>query len=311
MEYILHKILEARPTLRPITMKNYKHYLISIGKKVTQSEFKNLDFSKNFEKVNFFLDEYTFNTRRAITTSLVVALGALDDPYDNKSSYDKLLAQQRTEFNKNKLLKKPDKKVIDNWKTMSDLKKIQNKWRRKVNDDNIPNRDVLSKRSQEILQNYLIVSLYTLMPPRRLIYSDVELISTTNFKKLAKIQKEKNYLVFSKSLKKIFFWFGYQKSKQQSDEYALQKPNPRVRKILQLYLRFHRDRQWLLYNRLDRPMLHNNLGAQIKKLLGVGASMIRKIYITENTKQAHLMIDTIASKMGHSSQMAYDSYLQK
>ena len=271
-KWIIFKIKKARPGIREITINNYLNYLKSVAKKVTGEEFKNLDFTKDYEKVKFYLDEYTFNTRRAITTALIVGLGALDDPNKNKKKYDELLSVLRLEANNNKKNNIQSEKVKEQWTTMGELRKIYNKWRRLVNDDDIPNRDVLSRRSQEILQNYLIVALYTLMPPRRLIYSDLELISTVKFKKLKNIQKKRNYLVFSKSLRKIFFWFGYQKSKIESDNNALQKPN---------------------------------------KLLGVGATMIRKIYITENTKEAHMKIHNIASKMGHSPQMAFDSYLQK
>lgn len=305
------KIKKARPGIRQITVNNYLNYLKSVAKKVTGEEFKNLDFTKDYEKVKFYLDEYTFNTRRAITTALIVGLGAIDDPNKNKKKYDELLTVLRLEANNNNKNNVQSEKVKEQWTTMAELRKIYNKWRRLVNDDDIPNRDVLSRRSQDILQNYLIVSLYTLMPPRRLIYSDLELISTVKFKKLKNIQKKRNYLVFSKSLRKIFFWFGYQKSKIESDNNALQKPNNRIRKILQLYLRFNRNRQWLLYNNKGEPISHNGLGITLKKLLGVGATMIRKIYITENTKEAHMKIHNIASKMGHSPKMAFDSYLQK
>tara|TARA_R110000737_G_C14567117_1_gene483404 strand:- start:131 stop:1066 length:936 start_codon:yes stop_codon:yes gene_type:complete len=310
MDYVIFKIKQARPTLRDVTIKNYTSFLKSAAKKVTQEEFKNLDFLKDAEKTKFFLDEYSFNTRRAILSAIVVALGATDDPYDNKKQYDTYLSELHGEYLKRLRSNKKSEKTKDQWTTMNELRKHQNQWRKKVNDDDIPNRDELSKRSQQILQNYLIVSLYTLMPPRRHIYSSVELISTIKFKKLSKISLKRNYLVFSKSLRKIFFHFGYQKSEYQASVNAYQKPPKKLFSILQLYLRFNRNRQWLLYNNKDEPMSSNTLGVQIKSLLGVGTTMIRKIYVTENTEAAHKQIQEIANSMGHSFNMAKSAYLK-
>ena len=310
MDFIEFKIRKARPTLRDVSIKNYLNYLKALSKKVTQEEFKNLDFLKDFEKVNFFLQQYKFNTRRSILTACVVGLGATGDPYDNKKKYDKLLDTMRKELNIIKQNPIMTEKTKENWTTMKALLKKQNEWRKKVNTDDIPNRDTLSNRSRLILQNYLIASLYTLMPPRRHIYSSVELISTIKFKKLSKVSLQRNYLVFSKALRKVFFHFGYQKSSNESIKNAYQKPPKKMIRILKLYLRFNRDKQWLLYNRMNEPLGANALGIQIKKLLGVGTTMIRKIYITEHTGGAHKTITDLASKMGHSTSVAKSSYLQ-
>ena len=311
MDFIEFKIKKARPTLRDISVKNYLNYIKSLSKRVTNETFKNIDFLKDFEKVNFFLQQYKFNTRRSILTACVVVLGATENPFNNKIQYDKLLDTMRKELNVRKKNPEMTEKIKSQWKTMDELLKIQNEWRKKVNRDDIPNRDELSNRSKILLQNYLIVSLYTLMPPRRHIYSSVELISTIKFKKLSKVSLERNYLVFSKSLRKIFFHFGYQKSINESTNNAYQKPPKKILKILKLYLRFNRDRQWLFYNKMNEPMSSNTLGVQVKNLLGIGTTMIRKIYITEHTELAHKTINELAAKMGHSSQVAGESYLQK
>ena len=310
MDYVIFMIKKARPHLREITVKNYVGFIKSLSKKVTQADFKNLDFLKDFTKTKFFLEKYTFNSRRAVLSAVIVVLGATNDPYDNKKEYDTYLTSLHSQYLKNLNSNKKSEKTAEQWTTMKELRKIQNQWRKKVNEDDIPNRDELSKRSHAILQNYLIVSLYTLMAPRRHIYSNVELISTVKFKKLSQIQLKRNYLVFSKSLRKIFFHFGYQKSAYQAEHNAYQKPPRRVFTILQLYLRFNRNRQWLLYNNRGEPMAANGLGTAVKKLLGVGTTMIRKIYITENTEAAHKQIELLANKMGHSPSMAKSAYLK-
>ena len=310
MDYVEFKIKQSRPHLRQVTVNNYTSFIKSLSKKVTNEDFKNIDFLKDYEKVKFFLEKYTFNSRRAVLSAVIVVLGATDDPFHNKKEYDVYLTSLHAQYIKNLNSNKKSEKTVEQWTTMKELRKIQNQWRKKVNNDDIPNRDKLSKRSQQILQNYLIVSLYTLMAPRRHIYSSVELMDTVKFKKLSDIQKKRNYLVFSKSLRKIFFHFGYQKSETQSINNAYQKPPPKIIKILKLYLRFNRDRQWLFYNNKGEPMSSNTFGIQVKALLGVGTTIIRKIYITENTEQAHKIIETLANKMGHSSSMAKHAYLK-
>jgi len=310
MDYIKFKIEKARPAIRAVTIQNYLNFLKGISLRVTNSKFKNLDFLEDNERVIIFLEKYKLNSRRAVNNAIIVALGALNDPFHNKIVYDKYGGMLREKVEEIKQQKLKDPKVAEQWKSMEELRKINNKWRRMVNADDIPNRDELTKKSQQILQNYLITSLYTLMPPRRHIYSNIELILTPEFKKLSKIQLQRNYLVFSKGLRRIFFHFGYQKSQKEADTHAYQKPPPRLWRILQLYLRFNSRRQWLLYNIKGEPMSSNTLGVQVKALFGVGTTMIRKIFITENTKEAHKKIDDLAAAMGHSPSVAKSSYLQ-
>ena len=119
-----------------------------------------------------------------------------------------------------------------------------------------------------------------------------------------------DFLVFSNSSRIIFFHFGDQKSETEAVLHARQKPPKKLRDVIEIYLRFNHGREYLLVNNRGGMLGQDGLGRTLLKLFGIGSTMIRKIYISEHTKDAHNVIESLASKMGHSATMARASYLK-
>ena len=159
------------------------------------------------------------------------------------------------------------------------------------------------------MQRYLIASLYTYQAPRRNIYSSTKLIGIKAFRALSKEAHDDNYLVFSKGFKTLFFYFGHQKSK------LIDNPRvditPKMKKVLRQYLFFNHNNKYLLVDRSGKQMSANALSKQLVSIFGMGASMMRKIYVSEKTKYYHKYIDKLSAKMGHSSNTAKTFYVKE
>ena len=310
MDLIRKMIRLSRPNIKDITIKNYVNYLNRLSKDVVKEPLTNLNFLKDVVKVQLFLDAMSFNSRRSTITAVVVALKATMDPHGVLKIYDALLMKAKGEYSKLLGTKHKSDATMQKWTTMKKLLKIQKSWRTKVMDNHIPDKEGLTTKNHAILQNYLIASLYTLIPPRRNIYGVVKLIKTTDFKKLRGSELKDNFLVFSNSFRIIFFHFGDQKSETEAVLHARQKPPKKLRDVIELYLRFNHGREYLLVNNRGGMLGQDGLGRTLLKLFGIGSTMIRKIYISEHTKDAHNVIESLASKMGHSATMARASYLK-
>ena len=310
MELLTKIIRVSRPNVKDITIKNYVNFLNRISKAVSGKPLTNLNFLKDVDKVKDFLDGLSFNSMRSSLTSIIVGLKAVQDPHSVLLQYVELFLKAKNEYYEKLGTKEKSEKTIENWTTMKALLKVQKSWRKKILENHIDEKQGLTKKNQNILQNYLIASLYTLQPPRRGIYGIVKLITTTEFKKLQGSELKENYLVFSNSFRIVYFYFGNQKSAKESINNPIQKPSKKLKKVLELFLRFNHGREYLLTNNRGTMLGLDGLGRHLIEIFGIGSTMIRKIYISENTKVAHDLIDTIASKMGHSSSMARSSYLK-
>ena len=311
MDFIRQSIRISRPNIKDQTINNYIRFLNRIAKEVTGETLKSLNFLKDIQKTQLFLDAMSFNSRRTTLIAIVVGLKSINDPHGVKAIYDALLMKAKGDYFKSLNTQQKSAKTMENWTTMKKLIKIRKLWKKKVDDFNIVEKTELTKKQNDLLQTYLIASLYTMIPPRRCIYGIVKLISTANFKKLTDEQRRDNFFVFSDSFRIMYFYFGNQKSATESKKHAKQKVPKKLRNVLELFLRFNSDREYLLVNNRGGMLGLDGCGRHLKDIFGVGPTMIRKIYISENTKVAHDLIENIASKMGHSVGMARASYVKK
>lgn len=311
MDFIKHAIKLKRPNLREVSVKNYANFLNRLSKLVEGHELKSLKFLKNIKKVIFYLDEMTFNSMRSTLTSIIVALDATDDIFKIKPEYDTLFAKAKIVYDKKLTTNKKSAKTSSNWTTLGALLKKQKALAKEVKNNHIADKQGLTTKNQKLLQNYLIASLYTLTPPRRNIYATVQMMPMEKFKKLKEdVLSKNNYLVFTPALRKIFFYFGIQKSQRQAEHYAKQTLPPKLFKVLKMYVFFNANQKYMLRNNRGGPYTSTGLSIKVKELLGIGSTMIRKIYITEKTKESHDLIEATANAMGHSVGMAKAAYLK-
>ena len=313
MENITKLIKKDRPNIRDITLKNYTRYLQTILNGV---ESKDINIVKKFDKIKPFLESKKMSVRKALTASILVYLRA-ENEEKNKDIIDKYriyLLDLNKKYTKDKSDREKDERENNNWATLEELHKIRQKLHKKVVEENIPVQETLSNKEKDLLQQYLVASLYTLLPPRRNIYSSVNVITLQEYNKLKGDELKKNYLVFNKPKTKIFFHFGKQKSKNFTKPQKIEVTKE-LKKVIKLYLKHHEGNA-LLKNKKGERMTENGLTKYLNKVFKIGnkkisSSMIRKIFASEVVGKAHELIEETAEKMGHSVATQKSNYVKK
>ena len=312
MEQITNLIKKDRPNIREITLKNYGRYLQTIMKGV---DSKDINIVKKFQKIKTYLETKKMSVRKALTASILVYLRAEDKDKNEDiiNKYRIYLLDLNKKYTQDKSDREKNDKENNNWATLEDLHKVRAKLHKKIIEENIHQEDNLSNKEKDLLQQYLVASLYTLLPPRRNIYSSVEIIPLQQYNKLKGDDRKKNYLVYNKPKTKIFFHFGKQKSRNFKEQKI--DATKELKKVLRLYLKHH-NRKYLLNNKKGERMTENGLTKYLNKVFKIGgkkisSSMIRKIFATEVVGKAHELIEDTAEKMGHSVATQKSNYVKK
>ena len=131
----------------------------------------------------------------------------------------------------------------------------------------------LTKQQRKTLQQYLVASLYTLIPPRRLDYSNMKIVSYREYRKMPSDElKASNYLVVQSRVKK-YFSFG-ENSQKNKQNFVMRVP-PKLNQILNLYLKHHSATDYLLLNsRNIKQGTWRNYFTNIKNLYRSSKTMV-------------------------------------
>lgn len=167
-----------------------------------------------------------------------------------------------------------------------------------------------TRENYDKLLNHLILSLYTMTPPRRnLDYFKMEIA-----KNPSEIEDGKNYLLWTRKAKQFVFQ-EYKTAKKYGKEVI---PIPEgLSYVIDFYLK-HREKialsskQFLVkYGDLDLEN-SNEITRRLNNVLGkkIGASMLRHIYLTETLGDTVAKMEELATDMGHSVSQQRD-YIKK
>ena len=312
MDDIKQQIMTARPHLRPVTINNYMFTLHKLAQHIDGGTLDHFAFLIEVDDVMQYIETHALTSQATMLTAIIVALTSetprTPEIDDLVKEYRNIFYEKKRDISKLARGNNKNEKEVAQWKTLKQLHKIRDNIYNEVLAKHIPDKQGLTQSNKRLLQKYLIASLYTYQPPRRNIYASTDLINIKDFRRLRKEDHDANYLVFSKGFKTLFFYFGHQKSK------LIQEPkvdiSPKLKRVLRLYLFFNHDQKHLIIDRDGKQMSRNSLTQQIKSIFGMGASMLRKIYISDKTKNYHKYIDKLAKKMGHSANTAKHSYLK-
>jgi len=211
------------------------------------------------------------------------------EKYQNKI---KLLSLEiQNEIEKNKLSDKQKKNYLS-WSQILDIKE---KVKKELEDANY--------KSKPKYKFYTIMSLYTQLPPRRLLdYANLKFYNRKPIHK--KINKDENYLILNKKAGYLLF-NNYKTSKV----YKTQKIDlpPQLLKELKKYVEQNRLIQGEVLFGLDANYLGKHISQQMQKYSGVPVTVniMRHSFITnlDNNKISVKKRKTIAKKMAHSVEL--------
>jgi len=261
--------------------------MINILRKAFDIPDGEIEFLKDSQKVIDWIEssKYALNSKKAIYIAIVGTLKS-DETYDLKpyrDQMDKYNKEVVANYNEQTLSKSEETKYLP-WTEILDA----------VEKARVAVEDVWT------LQEYVILALYTLMPPVRLDYGEMKVVPVEPAEPVG------NYLVWSK--KPYFYFSDYKTFKV----YGVMKIQlcPALVKVLEEWLAY--PDQYLLVDRSGSPLGAVALGQLIistfQKHCGkkVGVSMLRHSYISY-VRAKELPIkksDALAHQMMHSPKMS-------
>jgi len=286
-------IKTKRSNLTEGSIKTYISMLTNLYKKINNNkEFDHKFFISNPNEVINHLKDKEPKNRKTILSALVV----LCDGSSSCDKYRKLMLSDAEKANKEAETQIKTDKQNDNWVSFENVKAIHNNLRKEVNP--LWNKEKLSTDELQRIQNYVILSLYTMIPPRRLLdYTEM---------KIKKIDEEKdNYLEKNKLV------FNRYKTAKFYGKQEVEIPL-KLKLLLNRWIKLN-PTDYLLFDVKGDKLTPSKLTQRLNKIFNnksISASMLRHIYISDEILKdvpALEKLKKIAGDMAHdiSTQMLY------
>lgn len=283
------------------TINLYMKYLCILNNK---KAFNNLAFLKKTDEVAKILNEYSPNTVKTIYSALVSCLSTVKTNKTYKTVYEhyhQMMISCAKVYNERDTSVKTDKEKA-NWTNWEDVLKVRNDLHTKVQE--FQSKKTLSVTEYNTLLEWTILSLYTILPPRRNL--DYIVMYVTH--NLNPEDKDKNYLVLGKKPEFIFNKFKTAKV------YGTQKIDvpPELMSVLDVFLAHHPNMTSreepikLLVDSKGKPMTAiNTITRILNKIFGknVGSSMLRHSFLSDKFGKVEKEREMLADEMAHSVSM--------
>lgn len=292
--------LEKKFQEKNISGSSIKLYMNNLRKLNDGQEITSFKFLEKPEKIVEKLVKYKPTTKRNFLISIVSALNT-----DNNSKIKKLYGKYYDlMLNMNDEVKNivhtadelPEWKVIQ--EKAEELKKAVNEFK---------DKKTISPPEFETLLKYVVLSLYTLQPPRR--NGDyLEMYIVEKYKN--DMSNEKNYLSRSTA---EFIFNQYKTAKKYNQQ--VESITPEMAEVLRIYLKFHPllksgklpkgvdEVKFLVYRDGEGVSQMNSITRILNSILGKGiaSSKLRHIYLTSKYGDTIKEQEKDAQAMGHST----------
>ena len=301
MTTFLNNIFNKRD--KPISENSEKLYTRNLEKINENKPVTDLKFLKNIKEVLSKIQKYKPTTQRSFIIAICTVLKNNDDNLYNH--YYEILSKMNNDLKVN--VEKSDKQN-QNWIEDDEVNQIYENLQKAV----IGNKSK-SKESYEALLNYLILSLYVLIPPRRnLDYVLLVISNDTTDKKF-------NYL----DLAQKKFIFNNYKTQGTYDSVIIDIPDDLL-KVIKSYMVKHPHKAKLNNKKYHIHFLVNFYGEEINKStqmtkilnsifggLKIGSSMLRNMYLTNKYSGMMKELKNDVKDMSTSVDVALNNYIKK
>jgi hypothetical protein len=277
-------------------------YLFQLRQLNGSEPIESIDFLRDVPRVLKYLEKYKSSTIRTKLISVIAALKCFDEP-ELLQEYSSIVKQ----INDNTDATVKSESQEKNWMSKNDIMELWKKY-----DDEVAtfaNKRKITEKQQEILLRFMILSLYTLISPRR----NMDYHKMIIVKKITPdLSNEFNYL----DLKTKSFSFRNYKTAGKYNEQIEQIPE-KLFNVIKIYLKFHsKDCNFFLC--IDnKPLPHSNsITLILNSIFGkkIGCSMLRNIFMTDNFKELQPMLEDLKQKckeLGTSPATAMNNYIKK
>ena len=324
MDTLVNTLKEKRG-VRDSTIKIYKRMLNRLSQKINKKDYENRDFLKSKQKeIIEFLNTQTDSVKKNFISSILIALSpeAKRTPLKGfKEAYDKynnILLEEHKKYYDGIKDKQKNEKESKNWMEWDDILKYMRKLAGKIRKLGYTQKSdvVKSKKDLDLLQQYLVLSLYTLHSPRRLEYADIKVVDNGEFNKLSSSEKDNNIYLVKISRNKKFFSFGKNAVKSETSENVKIPVDRQLNSVINLWLNFNKSDHFLLDSRGNK-LTKNGLTKFIQKIFrpldkNISASMLRKIKVSHEFDPAiEDKKKKMAKEMNHSVDIQQKVYSKK
>ena len=257
---IINTLKQKRPNLHTKSVKTYVSLLKNIMKNMNYENIDDLD--RNPGKVIEFLKE-KYDNLNGIKTRL----SSLFVITNNKAYHSDMMTnieKYNTETNK----QKKNEKQKENWMTAQEIEHIYDNMETSIKP--LWKKKDLSTKELMKIQDFVILSLFTLIPPRRSL-DYVEF-------KINNIDTNKDNYIKSNSLV-----FNTYKTSTQKGQQTIKIPKE-LKSLLTKYIKLISDKSdYLIFNNKIQQLSIPNFTLRLNKIFGkkVSVNMLRHIYLSE------------------------------
>jgi hypothetical protein len=260
-------------------------------------QIKNINFLYDINNINNKIQHLKPNTQRTYIIAIVSLLACMNKSQKVPKKLKKLYEDYSKLMDEYNTTLKDQTKITDGTKIISndDISKIYERLKQ--------NKD----KTKRAYQDYLILSLYTLLPPRRnLDYQLMKYIKKYN----ENLSNDFNYYDGNT------FYFNNYKTKGTYKKQELDVP-----KELQEIINYHinnnnlNENDFILrdFNKETEIKGNNGMTIILNKIFGdkIGASMLRRSYLSNKYSNVQNDLQSDTKAMGTSVNTANDNYIKK
>ena len=324
MEKLMEEVKQSRG-VRDTSIALYKRHLNKLAMDITGKEYQNEKFLKTkVDEIIKYLDDKSNSVRRNFSASIMIALSpkqknSPSEEYRNVyERYAKLLTEGQSNYLESKKDNKMNSKEEKNWMNFDEVISLRDNILKKLKKEKISMSSTdISKSNFDLLQQYLVLSLYTMQAPRRNEYATMKIINKKEYLDLDKDDlKKNNYLVNLSKTNKLFS-YGSDKVKSKieggSNTINISKE---LNSVLNLWLHFNKSDNLLVTQQGGMGMTKNQLTLLLNRIFKpkmISTSMLRKIYLTNmfgDETERNAKKEMVANEMNHSVSVANNIYIK-
>jgi len=304
---IIDKALESRQ-LSQNSINLYKRNLLKLN---DNKPIRSFNFLKNKEEILNKIKELKPTTQRSYIISIC---SVLRDIPKYKKMYEEYFELLKDFNNDLKVNTDKSEKQEKNWISQEEVLSVHKKLKEDVM-NLLQKKRKIDKAVFNKLLNYMILSLYTLINPRRnKDYSLMKIASNTD-------DENYNYLMIDKKNTMKFLLNKY-KTDKKYHSVEIDVPDD-LKEVIQLYLKYHPLKAELKKKDYDIPFLVDEQGKGLKnsteitkilnKIFGkkISSSMLRNIFLTDKYGNVMEELKKDTKAMATSVDVAMNNYIKE
>jgi hypothetical protein len=278
-------IKDNRPNISLSSVKTYISNIKSVAKALNTKLDTIEDIIKNSDEIFNYLEGQKLNVRKTKLSAFVVLL---DRGKDNDADTSKILVKFRKRITKDgaDYEERENKQELtdsqkENYISWDEVLKVYNNL--KTEAEPLMKLQRLTLNQFKKLMDYVLLSMYVLIPPRRsLDYADFRIRNID--------EKEHNYMTLKniKRKKVPFLIFNKYKNSTRLGKQEIEIPNT-LRNIITSWIKLN-PYDYLIVNGKGNKITQSKINDMLNNIFGkrIGSSMLRHIYLTDKYGDVNL-----------------------